>query len=150
MTLNEIKSAIAKLPDGRIRTLTYGKTLKTRKGITDVVTKRTVMQVQFGVCYDNKKSTIEGRANGTLPAENQGLKPNQEWVDKYLIRNIQTGSMSVRISFVNNNMSTTEYKRNGVIVDKAEIVPLCLKSEVESRGPISVLDIGIDKIIDIK
>lgn len=150
MNYSEINELIANNKRGTIHTMTYSKALKTRKGVADSITKRTTIQVRFGVDYDNMKSTIEGRANGTLPAVNQGLHPSLEWLDNgNLIRNVKTGSIQLRVANAHGNKTVTEYFKNGEKVSKEEIEPMCLASEFKSNSN-TVFNIGIEKIESIK
>ena len=153
MKYEEIKKVIDNTGKGTIHTMVYSKELKTRKGVTAKVSKKTTVQVRMGVDYDHLASTIEGRANGTLPPENAGINSSLTWVDKgrnFLI-NSKTGEVMLRVASANGNPTKTVYYKDGVPVDKAEIEPLCLKSETASRNKaVSVFNIKIDKILSLK
>lgn len=149
MNFNELKNIVTATKKGTIRTLTYSRPMKTRKGVEDIITKTTTMQVRFGVRYDNMASTKEGRANGTLPAENAGLAPALKWVDDNFIVNTKNGNLMLRVAFANGNKSTTKYYKNGVEVAKETIVPLCLASETATKTTPSVMSIGVEKIISV-
>lgn len=150
MTHYETKACIENFKKGTIHTMTYQKSLKTRKGITDVVTKTTKMQVRLGVRYDNITAVKEARNDGSLPVTNSGLASSLEWIDGNFIRNTKTGNIMLRVAYANGNKTVSEYRLNGKIVDKAEIEPLCLKSEfsVSDSAP-TVINIGVEKIIEI-
>lgn len=149
MNFNELKNIVTATKKGTIRTLTYSRPMKTRKGVEDIITKTTTMQVRFGVRYDNMASTKEGRANGTLPAENAGLAPSLRWVDDNFIVNTKNGNMLLRVAFANGNKTVTKYYKNGVEVEKTAIMPLCLASETASKTAPSVMSIGVEKIISV-
>lgn len=151
MNFNELNNIVSATKKGTIRTLTYTRPMKTRKGVTDSITKKTTMQVRFGVKYDNMASTKEGRANGTLPKENQGLLPCFEWYNDNFIINTKNGNLMLRVAFANGNKTITKYYKNGIEVDKESIAPLCLASETASKASApSVMSIGIEKILEIK
>lgn len=150
MNYNELSEIINGNKRGTIRTMTYSKPLKTRKGVSDSIMKRTTIQVRFGVDYDNMKSTIEGRANGTLPAVNQGLHPSLKWLDDgNFIQNIKTGGIQLRVANAHGNKTVTEYFMNGLPVKKEDVEPLCLASEFKGNSN-TVFNIGIEKIESIK
>lgn len=145
MTYEEIKAAVESTNKGSIHTLSYSRPLKTRKGVSDSISKRTVMQCRFGVRYDNIKTVKEDRANGILPAENQGLHPSLRWVDENFIENVNNGNKMLRVANANGNKVITIYFKNGIEVSKEEIVSLCLASEFKGEQP-TVQNIGIEKI----
>jgi len=139
---------------GTIHTLTYTKELKTLKNVTDVITKTTKCQVQLNCRYDNLKAVKEARADGSLPAENQGLPKGTSWVEgsKALIRTDSTGKISLRCTKFNGNKGETTYYRNGQVVNKEEIKPLCYSSEfpVYKEDKVTpIFNIGIEKIDSI-
>lgn len=147
MNINELNNIVKATKKGTIRTITYSRPMKVRKGVTDTITKTTTMQVRFGIRYDNMATTKEGRANGTLPAENQGLAPSLRWIDDNIIQNTKNGNLMLRVAYANGNKTTTRYYRNGAEVSKEIIAPLCLASETSNSGTApTVLNIGIEKI----
>lgn len=152
MNINEINSKINGFQKGSIHTLTYTKPLKTRKGVVDSITKVTTMQCRFGVRYDNMASVKEDRASGILPVENQGLAASLRWVDGNIIENTKTGNLMLRVAHANGNKTVTQYFKNGIQVEKMDVEGLCLASEFKtSSSPApAVMNIGIEKIIDIK
>lgn len=135
---------------GAFRAVCWERPLKTRKNVKDIVVKRTYgTGLRFGVCYDNMASTQKAREDGTLPAENQGLK-GREWIIPNLtLRSLRTGNTLVRLSLAQNSTFNTEYFLNGRKVEKAEIEPLVLKSEVASHEMPNVFDLATDHIIAI-
>lgn len=151
MTHEEAKKIVDSLKKGTIRTVTYTKPLKTRKGIEDVVTKTTTMQVRLGVKYNNMKAVKAAKAEGKLNHDNYKLEDTYEWLDDNFIKNKKTGNVQLRMAYANGNKTITEYKKNGVVVEKVDIEPLCLKSEtiVKTDAP-TVFNIGVEKIISIK
>lgn len=135
---------------GAFRSVLWERNLKTRKNVKDVITKRTYgTSLRFGVEYDKMASTQKGREDGILPAENQGLRGRVWLVPNLTMRSLKTGNALVRLSLAQNSTFRTEYFKNGVKVDKAEIEPLVLKSEVASHEMPNVFDLCIDNILCI-
>ena len=149
MTYENVMNRI-KAKRGAYRAVLWERPLKTRKNVKDVIVKRTYgTALRFGVCYDNMASTQKGREDGTLPAENQGLR-GREWIIPNLtLRSLKTGNTLVRLSLAQNSTFRTEYFKNGVKVEKAEIEPLVLKSEVTSHEMPNVFDLCVDNILCI-
>lgn len=135
---------------GAFRAVCWERPLKTRKNVKDIVVKRTYgTGLRFGVCYDNMASTQKAREDGTLPAENQGLR-GREWIIPNLtLRSLRTGNTLVRLSLAQNSTFNTEYFLNGRKVEKAEIEPLVLKSEIANHEMPNVFDLATDHIIAI-
>jgi len=154
MNYETIAAKVKNMTKGTIHTITYEKELKTYKGVIDKVSKKTIIQGRVGVNYDNMQVVKEGRENGTLPAENAGMPEHMRWIDDdhLFIINNKTGKIMLRVSTANSNLPKTQYYKNGVPVEKSEIESLCLKSETTHYGnsPSTVINLGIDKIVDIK
>ena len=149
MTYEKVVNRI-KEKRGAYRAVIWERPLKTRKDVKDIVVKRTYgTGLRFGVCYDNMASTQKGRADGTLPAENQGLKGREWLIPQLTLRSLKTGNTLVRLSLAQSSTFNTEYFKNGVKVDKAEIEPLVLKSEVASHEMPNVFDLNTDSILAI-
>ena len=152
----EINGIVSSIKGGTIHTLTYEKNLKTRKGVNDIVTKTVTTQVMLKVKYDNIRVVKEARSSGKLPVENQGLPKGTSWLDDrhIFIKSDKTGAVQLRCMKANGNKPVVEYRKNGVLVEKAEVEPLCLKSEFPVykddfiKSPI--FNIGIDKIVRLK
>ena len=103
--------------------------LKTRKGVEDTIIKTTCAVVRGGVDYDNLQSVKEGRADGTLPEENEGL-PWGEWV-QFPIHIEHKGQDYIRL-YPASGLSFTpqvHYLCNGKLAKKEDIQGLCLSSE---------------------
>lgn len=114
--------------------------MKTRKGVTAVVTKSVRSTVMVGANHDNRQSVKDARANGDAPSENQGL-PWGAWVGGLENRVIEhKGNFYVRLYPVHNADGTprackTIYRLDGKIVSKAMLESICLASEfAESKS----------------
>lgn len=135
---------------GNFRSILWERPLKTRKNVKDVIVKRTYgTSLRFGVEYDKMASTQKGRDDGTLPAENQGLRGRIWLVPNLTMRSLKTGNTLVRLSLAQNSTFRTEYFKNGVKVEKSEIEPLVLKSEVASHEMPNVFDLNVENILCI-
>lgn len=135
---------------GAFRSVLWERNLKTRKNVNDVIIKRTYgTALRFGVEYDKMASTKKGRKDGTLPAENQGLRGRVWLVPNLSMRSLKTGNTLVRLSLAQNSTFRTEYFKNGVKVEKSEIEPLVLKSEVASHEMPNVFDLNVENILCI-
>lgn len=106
--------------------------MKTRKGVSSVITKEVRCVARVGIDYEHKQSTIEGREDGTLPAENGGL-PWGKWKQfPYLIEHTNKDgiySIYLRLYPVANGKPKVRYRINGQLARKEEIESLCLASE---------------------
>lgn len=113
----------------------FGKELKTRKGVSDLVEKVTTLTIRGGIDYENTKAVQEGREDGSLPSENAGL-PWGQWVQfPYHIAHKETDycrfypASGVDISTGGEFVPHVEYYLNGELTTKQVIEPLCLASE---------------------
>lgn len=135
---------------GAYRAVLWERPLKTRKNVKDVIVKRTYgTALRFGVCYDNMASTQKGREDGTLPAENQGLRGLTWIVPNLTLRSLKTGDTLVRVSLARNSTFSTEYFLNGRKVTKEEIEPLVLRSELGRHEMPEVFNLKTENILAI-
>lgn len=135
---------------GAFRSILWERPLKTRKNVKDVIVKRTYGSgLRFGVAYDNLASTKQGRADGTLPAENAGLIGKAWIVPNLTLRSLKTGKTIVRLSLAQSSKFDTEYFINGRRATKSEVEPLVLKSEVASHEMPEVFDLATESILAI-
>lgn len=135
---------------GAYRAVLWERPLKTRKNVKDVIVKRTYgTALRFGVCYDNMASTQKGREDGTLPAENQGLRGLAWIVPNLTLRSLKTGDTLVRVSLARNSTFNTEYFLNGRKVTKEEIEPLVLRSELGRHEMPEVFNLKTENILAI-
>lgn len=125
--------------------------MKTRKGVTDTVTKTVRCVGRVGLAYDNRAAVQDARESGELPATNAGL-PWGEWFAvngesffPYLITH--KGNLYLRIYPVPGRAPKVIYKLNGRIVSKAEIAHLCLASEFsEVKEDIGCMTLGVNAL----
>lgn len=101
--------------------------LKTRKGVSDTITKTVRCVGRVGLSYDNRVAVQKARASGELPAENKGLPWGQWLLFPCLVAH--KGNLYVRIYPVPGRTPKVIYKLNGRTVCRSEIESLCLASE---------------------
>ena len=94
-------------------------------------------------------STQKGREDGTLPAENQGLRGLAWIVPNLTLRSLKTGDTLVRVSLARNSTFSTEYFLNGRKVAKEEIEPLVLRSELGRHEMPEVFNLKTENILAI-
>ena len=151
MEFIEAKKLVEAKKNGTIRSITYTRPMKTKRGVTSKIVKTTTIQGRFGVAYDNIRTVMNARNNCELPLANQGLPSNLEWLDKHFLRNKKTGAILLRVAYANGKPTITSYMKDGRPATKAEIAPLCLAEETKPKTtPITVFNIGVDKILEIR
>jgi|688.fasta_scaffold417557_3 hypothetical protein len=123
------------------------KTLKVKKGFSPI-TKKSSFQVQLGVEYDNKKSVIEKRADGTLPAENTGL-PWGEWLQyPYVIQH--KGEQYLRVSlFKGSYKPTAAYFQDGVEITREQAQAQAYASEFTDHSGADCFSLKASNIVRV-
>ena len=136
MKYEEVIKKIHAVPAGQFVNIETAKELKVRAGYKgNKVVKFSHKTVRFGVSYDKQKSTTEGRADGSLPAENAGL-PWGNW---------KAGEENYIVEHKGNT-----YLINGVLSTKEAAEMMCLASEFKQGDKVpSVLCINTDSIVTI-
>ncbi len=133
---------------GQIATLRTVRTMKVRKGMAEVL-KDSTFQTRIGVNYDNIAAVKEGRADGSLPAENAGL-PWGEWVPglfPYVIAH--KGNHYFRCTSVNSGfIPKVCFYQNGKEITKAEAQAACLAQEFYDKTG-EVFDVKVESIVAI-
>jgi hypothetical protein len=135
---------------GQIVTVKTIRAVKMRKG-QPAVNKASEFQCRVGVTYDNIQAVQDGRADGTLPAENAGL-PWGEWIEfPYTIGH--KGETYVRCTLLKNNFRRAPVFTlvDGTEIAKADVMPLALASEFKEKDADSVVfNIRLSSILDVK
>ena len=72
MKLEELKEKLKAQKNGTYRIIAYTRACKVKKNSPQIM-KHTEGIFRVGCNYENLTSTKEGRADGTLPSESQGL-----------------------------------------------------------------------------
>ena len=149
MKLKELARLLQVVNGGEFHNVEWERVLKTRKGIDDVITKRSKAVLRMGVNYDHKQAVKTKREVGILPSENQGLPYGQWRMFPYLIKH--NDKLQLRVTTAQNTVFKTQYFKNGQLVEKSEIIDSCLKSETQSSdSQIDVFNLKIENIISIK
>ena len=142
---------IALTKKGQFASAEWSRPCKTLKSCKHEIIKRTVAtNVRIGANYENLQTTKDGRADGTLPSENQGLR-GLEWVTfPVVLRNPKTERQFIRLETAKNSKFSTQYFIDGRETTKAEIESLLQASEKSSGEMPTVMNIGVDTIITLK
>ena len=135
---------------GQFASAEWSRPCKTLKSCNHEIVKRTIANnVRIGANYENLQTTKEGRENGTLPSENQGLR-GLEWVTfPVLLRSPKTDKRYIRFELAKNSKFTVQYFIDGQETTKAEIENYLQASEKRSNDG-TVMNIGVDTIINLK
>lgn len=133
---------------GQIVTVKTQRPVKMKKGQPQVI-KSSEFQCRVGVNYDNITAVKEKRANGELPAENQGL-PWGEWaLFPYVITH--KGEYYVRCTMIHNNFrKAAVYTIDGVEVDKEAVKAMALASEFREGDDNDVFNIKLSSLVEVK
>jgi hypothetical protein len=113
--------------------------------------KVSVHNVSFGVEYDVKKAVKEARANGELPAENQGRK-GKEWVEyPFVLRSLKTDKCAI-VVYPAANGSKSHYEENGEEITRDAYEAATTPSSRTFYGSKErrTFEIGLDHIESIK
>lgn len=152
MTEDEV---VAKLTaaKGKFVTIYTERPVKTRKGVTDVIMKYTRMSgLRPAVEYDSTAAVKQGRADGSLPAENAGLQGKEHiGEDQLFLKSQKSGEVLVNLQVTKAFKSVSEYTFNGKPVEKAELQGMVLASELGgSSGPTLVIHPRLSTIIYVE
>lgn len=122
-----------KAKKGANLSVVFDRQLKTRKGVTEKITKVTRIVARGGVDYDNLGIVQEKRENGELPSENAGL-PWGEWVEFPLhIRHKDVDYARFYPASGIGFAPQVSYFIDGAEVSKEQVQTLCLASEFPKR-----------------
>jgi len=154
----EVKEYIEKVSGrkGQNVKAVWQRPMKIRKGVEHVVEKRTAAIIRTGIDYENMQSVKEGRANGDLPEENQGL-PWGEWAQfPYHIQHKEKDYLrlypasGINVATGEGFIPEVSYFLDGVEVSKEVVMPLCLASEfrTDSEPPL-VFTIKAGDLVEI-
>ena len=146
---NIIEIALTK--KGQFASAEWSRPCKTLKSCNHEIVKRTIANnVRIGANYENLHTTIEGRASGELPSENQGLR-GLEWVNfPVVLKNPKTERQFIRLETAKNSKFITQYFIDGQETTKDEIANYLQASEKSSGEMPTVMNIGVDTIINLK
>lgn len=149
MNMNVIRDVVTRKQKGAFTSLLWERPLPVRKAFADnIVTKRTSAVVRFGIEYDNMGSVQEKRANGELPATNDGLKWGEWSLYPYFIKH--KGKNYLRCTEAQNSPIHTEYFLNGKKVRREAVEPICTKAAFTDHSKLDVFTIDCDNILAIR
>lgn len=145
MNIEQIVEILAERKGQNMRAQ-WKRSMKTRKGVMHKVEKLTACVVRAGMDYDNLKTVQEARESGALPAENAGL-PWGRWLTfPFLIEH--KGVHYVRMYPPSLDIAPEAvYLKDGEIVSKEDIAPLCLASEFPQGEPPKCFTIKANDLI---
>jgi hypothetical protein len=139
---------------GQIVTVKTKRPMKMLKHMEQVF-KTSDFQCRVGVDYDNIATVKEGRANGELPAENQGL-PWGEWaVFPYIIRHTKKGAtqedLYVRCTMLNNGYRKAPVFElaDGTVLSKDDVKAMTAASEFKDSDS-AVFNITLSSVLEVK
>lgn len=149
MKFEQLKVKVHNINKGSFVNIDTCKTLKTKKAYSgNVVTKIGHGTVRVGVNYDNMRSVINGRAEGSKPAENSGL-PWGHWIDgeeNFFIEH--KGNTYLRVAN-SPNKATAHYFCDGKEITKEQAQMMCLASEFPKGNAPEVMCHNIENILNI-
>ena len=132
MTTEQIASILSAKRGGTFYTVTVNRPAKVRKGVSDTIIKRSVMQGMMAD-YANRKAVREAVESGDrdapeMPAWAESIEINgvRFW------RNRNSGAEYLPVCITGNNARTTWF-RNGAEVALEEIAEALLASEIKPR-----------------
>jgi hypothetical protein len=149
MELEQVKQAVENTQAGANIVVEWERPCSTFKGITAVITKRVKMVGRVGIEYDNQKKVVDARENGTLPAENQGLK-GMEWVEyPWLLRATKSGKLYLRLYTSTNSKcrAVSQFFLDGKAVDREAVAHLLLAKELTKSQPEACFSCAVDSIL---
>ncbi len=140
MNNSSLLSAVQSAPKGAFARAVWVRTLKTRKGVAAIVTKRTEGVVRVGIDYDKVGDVQEGRENGSLPAENAGL-PWGQW-EVFPLSILHKEARYFRFYFATGENGKRERLKVAYFIDGQPIerdalqaMGICLASEFPADKP---------------
>ena len=149
MNKNEIiTKALSK--KGQFASIEYKRACKVKKDAPNIYKVTQAYNVRIGAQYDAMQAVKEARADGTLPAENQGLNGLQ-WVQyPVILQSIKSGTEMLRIETAKNSTFKTQYYiANGEElqeVTKEQIQDYLYASEKSNGEMPTVLNIKLENI----
>lgn len=143
MNLNQILER-----KGQFAGFLWDRPLKTRKGVSSVVTKEVYCVGRLGINNDNRAAVQEAREDGRLPSENQGLPWGKWFIFPFVIEH--KGGFYIRIVPVSGAIPKVTYRCNGQVISKEEAIALCLASEFKSLDQeIGCMTIKVENLVAI-
>ena len=147
MLYEKIKNEILKIKKGTFHAIAWERPCKTKKAFNNnVIIKRTIAVVRFGVEYDNISAVIQKRQNGILPTSNAGLQWGQWLLYPYFIQH--KNNIYLRCTIAPRTKKSVIYYLNGSPVHFNQVKNMLLASE-KNNNVADVFNINIDNVIQI-
>ena len=139
---------------GQFASVEYKRACKVKKDAPNIYKVTQAYNVRIGAQYDAMQAVKDARADGTLPAENQGLSGLQ-WVQyPVILQSVKSGTEMLRIETAKNSTFETQYYiQNGEelqAVTKAEIQDYLYASEKSNGEMPTVLNIKLENITALR
>lgn len=139
---------------GQFASIEYKRICKVKKGAPNIYKVTQAQNVRIGAQYDAMQAVKDARADGTLPAENQGLNGLQ-WVQyPVILQSIKSGAEMLRIETAKNSTFKTQYYvQSGnelQAVTKDKIQDYLYASEKSNGEMPIVLNIKLENITVLK
>lgn len=139
---------------GQFASVEYKRACKVKRGAPNIYKTTTAQNVRIGAQYDAMQTVKDARADGTLPAENQGLNGLQ-WVQyPVILQSVKSGAEMLRIETAKNSTFKTQYYvQNGnelQAVTKEQIQEYLYVSEKSNGEMPTVLNIKLENITALK
>lgn len=137
---------IAGLRKGAAYALKIARPVKVKKGQPSF-TKHTRTTIRAGINYDNMKAVQQGRADGALPEENQGLPYGEWYLFPYVI--VHKGEYHYRFATSEiGRMETFYTDAEGNRVDREVVKASAYASEFAERDqPMTVFNVKETNIV---
>lgn len=149
--MNNLPATVAALLSlkGQIVTLTTAREMKHKKGFLPVL-KVSTFQCRMGCAYDNLSAVKEGRGNGTLPEENQGLNGVAWVVYPHLLVGIKSGKYQMRCTrLAGGNAPTVTFLRDGGEITREVALEGAYSSEFPKDESPEVFNVSVGNITHV-
>ena len=129
MTTDSLPSLIRKVlaRAGQFTGFLWTRPVKTRKGVSSIVTKTVRCVGRVGLSYDKRAAVQAARESGELPSTPQPLPWGSWLLFPYLITH--KDALYVRIYPVPGRLPKVIYRIDGQLATKAQAQAICLASE---------------------
>jgi hypothetical protein len=153
MTEAEAKTAVAATPKGAHVWVSWERPAHLRKAHSTMpLTKRTRMLCRISVAYDNKKQTVEARADGSLPATPQELIGRTWETYPTFVRFTKSGLLGLRLESGTFKAKTEKgYFLDGQEIDIEDYRSFCTAREFPKPSEFEQLtfDVKVENILSI-
>lgn len=128
---NSLALRIFTAPKGCFFGCTVKRKAKTLKACNSDIEKESRLMVRSGIDYDKIATVKDGRQDGSKPSENAGL-PWGVW-ETFPYSILHNGQRFVRLSLVPGKIPSVRWFKDGVEVNKSDILDLLQASEKQEK-----------------